>query len=165
MSIFKAFRIQWGNGGRLLIYVFGAAGLLLLANVYLLASQLMEPEFRPMTGSGYTRPQPAQDEVLAGGTLHVGPVTKCNTSGDDLIIIANLSWRMVSPKLATVADGQRTMVRAPGCTTGEYENRVPPELAPGIWEYHGTEEVIGPDNEIQRIGWRTEPFTIVGGDG
>jgi hypothetical protein len=135
-----------------------------VVNVAILASQLMDNEsFEPMHGSAYDAPQPAADTTVAGGTLHVGPVEKCNGSSDNVISVGMLSWRRVSPTVQFVPGGSFAVVREPGCATIEFDNRVPAELSPGVWELHGDEQAIGPNNEVQRLGWRTEPFEVAGG--
>jgi hypothetical protein len=135
---------------------------LVVVNVIILAAQLVDEPFEPMQGDAYEGPQPAANFAKAGGTLHVGPVTKCNTSSTPVISIGTVTWRRLAPTSQFVAGGTFTVVKDPGCVTQEYDNIVP-DLAPGTWELHGEEQIVGPNNEVQRLGWRTEPFEVVGG--
>ena len=97
--------------------------------------------------------------------------TKCNRSEDHVSVRGTTSWAAVDPPGSVVETGRGQAIRAPGCTTVEFRNAIPPAVAArtraltataGVacvsWRVTGTETPTDP--LIRAVVWRTEPFDI-----
>lgn len=144
----------WYNGGKATLLL--VAGLL-FACVLTLAGIVTghENDARPLEPldliGDYVLPQPVlESKVKVGGTVHVGPVVKCNlTEDEELPVLGELHFRRVGDGGTVVPGFQGSGVLLPGCWGDSdanplrfFENTLPPEVTPGIWMVEGSDRVL-----------------------
>lgn len=145
----------WGTTA--LIACLSAVAFLLVVSTF---DRLTADEpWRPLYGAGYDKLQPTQEVIIAAGdVLHV-TATKC--SHQEVDVYGYSTWLRVAPSVLRIPNGlPLTRVRPEGCETTVYENQVPADLAPGVWQLEGTETAIDGAREY-RVVWSTQRFTVV----
>lgn len=120
----------------------------------------------PAAGGGNVQIIPAVG--VAGGVVFVEG-TKCYR--EQVTVNGEFEWNVVEPPGRTVSTGKGTSVKQQGCTTGQFENEVPAELAEFarrsgrefiVVTISGCETPTDPDRgEGATLCWTTEPFALV----
>lgn len=145
-----------------LIHV-AASSLVVGVSLYLSVSaylKITEPNlWQPLYGSGYEQLQEVGEETVApGGILHV-TATKCSRE-DNVDTYGLVTWHRLEPSIKRFsAANPTTSTKQSGCTTSTFENKVPIDLPPGIYEL-SAEVVASKGQKEQKIIWTTKRFTV-----
>jgi len=155
---------MWANGGRGLLIVGAVAVLVLVLNVItMLWLYWPDSDFEPMYGTGFDAPQEVtQTTIKVGQPINVTGVTKCNSSDRLVSSAGTLHWKRLEPSITYVPgfSGAATTRLPHECVTQSFENAMPADVGPGVWQLTGQELVYFGGQLVQTLTWETQSFTV-----
>lgn len=134
-------------------------GAILFLGVSLLWVNLMED--KPYAPLRFINPQ----EVLSA-EVHVGGFviirgTKCNDLDVPVSMTGTRRWRHLDNGGVFVTENVLGGgVLPPGCTTKTFDNPLPSEAVPGLWQYEG-DNTVREGDEAQIEAWYSEPVRVL----